>query len=205
MVEANASMAEEDQIYRPAKIVVIGDGGVGKTSLIKCYAEDSFPEDHVPTILDCYSAEVNIGANNDRTLALQIWDSAGQDDYQRLRPLGYANSDVFIICYAINDKVAFKSVISKWLFELRTNASSVPIVLVATKTDLRNPNDPNQVSSEEGKEVQVKHNFYSFVECSAKNLDNFQTPFKEAITAVLKHRQKMKEKVRVKKSRCSIL
>ena len=74
------------------------------------------------------------------------------------------------------------------MFELRTNASSVPIILVATKLDLRDTSDNQQVTSEEGKECYKKQNFYSFVECSAKNLDNFQTPFKEAITAVLKHR-----------------
>ena len=100
MVDTKASIAETDQIYRPIKIVVIGDGGVGKTSLIKwyflsqisdqskiyllitlmlrfnlcySYAHDKFPEDHVPTILDCYSAEVNVGPNGDRNVALQIW------------------------------------------------------------------------------------------------------------------------------------
>ena len=105
-----SSEGASDQLYRPIKMVVIGDGGVGKTSLIKCYAHDQFPEEHVPTILDCYSAEVNI---NNRPLSLQIWDSAGQDDYIRLRPLGYANADVFLICYAVSDRDSFVNVTKK--------------------------------------------------------------------------------------------
>ena len=93
--------------FKPIKMVVIGDGGVGKTSLIKCYIHDSFPEEHVPTVLDCYRTEVQI---DQRPLTLQIWDSAGQDDYSRLRPLGYADADVFLLCYSVADRDSYKNV-----------------------------------------------------------------------------------------------
>ena len=65
--------------FKPIKIVVIGDGGVGKTSLIKwyiflyllfSYIHDQFPEEHVPTVLDCYRTEVHL---DNRPLTLQIW------------------------------------------------------------------------------------------------------------------------------------
>ena len=93
--------------FKPIKMVVIGDGGVGKTSLIKCYINDQFPEEHVPTVLDCYRTEVQI---DNKALTLQIWDSAGQDDYSRLRPLGYADADVFLLCYAVSDRDSFKNI-----------------------------------------------------------------------------------------------
>ena len=93
--------------FKPIKMVVIGDGGVGNTSLIKCYINDQFPEEHVPTVLDCYRTEVQI---DNKALTLQIWDSAGQDDYSRLRPLGYADADVFLLCYAFSDRDSFKNI-----------------------------------------------------------------------------------------------
>jgi GTPase SAR1 family protein len=69
--------------------------------------------------------------------------------------LGYANADVFLICFSIGDKESFKSVVGKWLYELRTNAPSVPIILVATKIDLRNDIPlEKSVTSEEGAECQ---------------------------------------------------
>ena len=93
--------------FKPIKMVVIGDGGVGKTSLIKCYINDTFPEEHVPTVLDCYRTEVSI---DNKALTIHIWDSAGQDDYSRLRPLGYADADVFLLCYAVSDRDSFKNI-----------------------------------------------------------------------------------------------
>ena len=71
------------------------------------YIHDSFPEEHVPTVLDCYRTEVQIDG---RPLTLQIWDSAGQDDYSRLRPLGYADADVFLLCYSVADRDSYKNV-----------------------------------------------------------------------------------------------
>lgn len=55
-------------------MVVIGDGAVGKTSLIKCYIHETFPEEHTPTVLDCYKTDLEI---NGQKLTVQIWDSAG--------------------------------------------------------------------------------------------------------------------------------
>ena len=88
----------------------------------------------MPTVLDCYRTEVQIDKS---PITLQIWDSAGQDDYSRLRPLGYADADVFLLCYSVSDKDSYKNVDLKWLPELRTSAPSVPIILVGTKLDRR--------------------------------------------------------------------
>jgi GTPase SAR1 family protein len=101
--------------FKPIKMVVIGDGGVGKSSLINCYINDQFPEVHVPKVLDCYRTEVQI---DNKALTLHIWDSlhirdsAGQDDYycSRLRRLGYADADVFLLCYAVSDRDSFKNI-----------------------------------------------------------------------------------------------
>ena len=123
------------------------------SSLSVSYINDQFPEEHVPTVLDCYRTEVNI---DNRALTLQIWDSAGQDDYSRLRPLGYADADVFLLCYSINDRDSFKNIEQKWMAELRTSAPAVPIILVGTKCDYRKGggDESNLVSTSEGNAMQ---------------------------------------------------
>ena len=166
------------------------------------YIHDQFPEEHVPTVLDCYRTEVQI---DNRPLTLQIWDSAGQDDYSRLRPLGYADADVFLLCYSVADRDSYKNVDLKWLPELRTSAPSVPIILVGTKMDKRGDGaSATSVSFSEGTTLQQKHSFFAFIECSAKMLTNYKNSFDKAILAVLKHREKSGQKIKKKKKGCEI-
>ncbi|KAH0923208.1 hypothetical protein HID58_023226 [Brassica napus] len=96
------------------KCVTVGDGAVGKTCLLISYTSNTFPTDYVPTVFDNFSANVVV---NGATVNLGLWDTAGQEDYNRLRPLSYRGAD--------------------WIPELTHYAPGVPIVLVGTKLDLR--------------------------------------------------------------------
>jgi len=78
------------------KLVVVGDGAVGKTCLLISYANGKFPEDYVPTVFDNYVVTLHI---NEDPVELGLWDTAGQEEYDRLRPLSYANTDVFLMCF----------------------------------------------------------------------------------------------------------
>eukprot|EP00948_MAST-09A_sp_MAST-9A-sp1_P000740 g740.t1 len=138
---------------------------------------------------------------------LGLWDTAGQEDYDRLRPLSYPGTDVFLICYAVDNRASFKNAQTKWAEELRHHAEDVPKILVATKVDLRNKAEKDKlaidtVSTEEGMRAAREMGAAKFVECSALTQERLKEVFDEAIRCV--KRNQALESAR-KKRKCMIL
>lgn len=149
---------------RNFKIVVVGDGGVGKTCLLIAYTTGAFPGEYIPTVFDTYNA--NIDADG-RPLNVGLWDTAGQDDYDRLRPLSYPGTDLFLVCYDVANRSSFQNVESKWVAELRRFDRRVPFHVVGCKLDLRDEGAAT-VRTGEAIELAEKIGAAGCHECSAK-------------------------------------
>lgn len=116
------------------KVVIVGDGESGKTCLLRVFFEDIFPEVYVPTVFDYYTTVIEVDG---KKVELDLWDTAGQEDYDRLRPLSYGGTDVVIICYSIDTPKSLINVIDKWVPEVRYFCKEVPVILVGNKKDTR--------------------------------------------------------------------
>ena len=132
------------------KLVIVGDGTCGKTCLLIVFSKDEFPEVYVPTVFENYVADIEVDNRqvsfymkvkrekiNGNKVELALWDTAGQEDYDRLRPLSYPDTDVILMCFSIDSPDSLQNIPEKWVPEVKHFCPNVPIVLVGNKKDLR--------------------------------------------------------------------
>ncbi|OXB53346.1 UNVERIFIED_CONTAM: hypothetical protein H355_006544 [Colinus virginianus] len=173
------------------KCVVVGDGAVGKTCLLICYTTNAFPKEYIPTVFDNYSAQNTVDG---RTINLNLWDTAGQEEYDRLRTLSYPQTNVFIICFSIASPPSYENVKHKWYPEVCHHCPSVPVLLVGTKKDLRTHPDTTRrlkeqnqapISTQQGLSLCRQIRAVKYLECSALQQEGIKEVFTEAVRAVL--------------------
>lgn len=177
---------------RSIKAVVVGDGGVGKTCLLISYTTNTFPNDYIPTVFDNYSASVMIDGE---PIKLGLWDTAGQAEYDRLRPLSYPQTEVFLCCFSVVSPDSFQNVKDKWIPEiLHHSPKGILIILVGTKDDLRDDphvlddlHERNQkpISLGQGQKLAKDVGAIRYIECSAATQSGIQDLFDYAIRSVL--------------------
>ena len=188
------------------KCVVVGDGAVGKSSLLICFTTNAFPGEYTPTVFDNYSVAVKLDGI---PATLGLWDTAGQEEYNRLRPLSYAMTDVFIVCFSVVNPISFDNVFTRWYPEIRHYSPHRPIVLVGLKVDLRKDPDvieklrrQNQepISYKDGLDMAKRIGAVQYFECSSLTRTGMNDIFDGAIRVVL-----YPPPLKKKKRRCSVM
>ncbi|XP_037367126.1 rho-related GTP-binding protein RhoF [Talpa occidentalis] len=190
------------------KIVIVGDGGCGKTSLLMVYSQGSFPERYAPTVFEKFTAHVMVGS---KEVTLNLYDTAGQEDYDRLRPLSYQNTHLVIICYDVMNPTSYDNVLIKWFPEVTHFCRGTPMVLIGCKTDLRKDKEQlrklraaklEPISSIQGQSTCEQIRAACYLECSAKFRENVEDVFQKAAKVAL---TALKKAQRHKQRQCLLL
>eukprot|EP01126_Amoeba_proteus_P058299 TRINITY_DN7508_c0_g1_i8.p1 TRINITY_DN7508_c0_g1~~TRINITY_DN7508_c0_g1_i8.p1 ORF type:complete len:205 (-),score=40.27 TRINITY_DN7508_c0_g1_i8:376-990(-) len=177
------------------KCIAVGDGSIGKTSLLMTYTTGTFPTAYVPTVVDNYSKKLDIDGV---TANLTLWDTAGQEDYDKLRPLSYPGAHVFLLTYSVVSPTSFENIKIKWFPEVAHYCPHVPFLLVGTKTDLKEDfSTLTQLKSKNLEPVNLQDAIYfskeigayATLECSAVTKEGVMKVFEEAVRAVRKQKR----------------
>ncbi|XP_050432842.1 ras-like GTP-binding protein RhoL [Adelges cooleyi] len=172
----------------PLKITAVGDGMVGKTCMLITYTTQEFPAEYVPTVFDNYAANIEVEG---QIYNMCLWDTAGQEDYERLRPLSYPKTNCFLLCYSVGSRSSFENIASKWYPEIQHHCPKVPVILIGTKTDLRQ-SQVDCVSVDEAKKMKRRIGAVKYLECSALSNEGLENIFLAAIRAAIKIQKKKK-------------
>jgi small GTP-binding protein len=159
------------------KICLIGDSGVGKSCLLWTYANNTFPEENINTVMDGFSCSVT---KDEEVLEIDFWDTSGREEFDKIRPKSYKGTHIFLTCFSIDNKNTLDNISEKWLTEIKENETMNNIkVLVGLKKDLRD--GKKSISEEEGVVLKQNSKFEEYFECSAKTNENVKKVFDGAI------------------------
>jgi len=188
------------------KCVVIGSPQVGKTCLLISYTTNAFPGEYVPRVFDNYSANVMVDG---KPINLGLWDTAGAEDYDALRPLCFPQTDVFLVCFSVVSPASFEAVRSTWCGppltlrrgyrppgwqSIKNFCPGTPFILVGTKIDVReDPETINRLSIkklspitfEMGNALAMEIGAVKYMEVSALTQSGLKSVFDEVIRCVL--------------------
>ncbi|RAR10866.1 GTP binding protein [Stemphylium lycopersici] len=151
------------------KLVLLGDGACGKTSLLNVFTRGYFP-------------------------TVYLWDTAGQEEFDRLRSLSYDDTHAIMLCFSVDSPDSLENVETKWVGEIAENCPGVKLVLVALKCDLRKKEDDDAddqqpekpcIDYNEGLRVAEKIKALRYLECSAMKNRGVNEAFTEAARVAL--------------------
>lgn len=163
------------------KVVILGDGGVGKSCLMNRFVSNQFDEHSFHTIgVEFLNKDIDI---DNETYTLQIWDTAGQERFRTLRTPFYRGSDICMLTYAIDDKHSFRN-LNMWKNEFLHYAdikepSQFPFIVIGNKSDIST--SEREVTTMEMETWCSENGIISCIETSAKEATNVQEAFKIAV------------------------
>ncbi|KAJ5220059.1 hypothetical protein N7468_009263 [Penicillium chermesinum] len=162
------------------KMVLLGDGACGKTSALNVFTRGE------PTVFENYVHDIFV---DNVHMELSLWDTAGQEEFDRLRALSYEDTHVLMLCFSVDSRDSFENVGSKWIAEINENCPGVRVVLTALKCDLRKDDEmndrPDCVSFDEGLAKAEEIGAVKYLECSAVQNRGIRESFYEAAKVAL--------------------
>ncbi|RCK55364.1 GTP-binding protein RHO3 [Candida viswanathii] len=197
------------------KIVILGDGACGKTSLLNVFTRGYFPQVYEPTVFENYVHDIFIDG---QSVQLSLWDTAGQEEFDRLRSLSYSDTHCIMLCFSVDSPDSLENVQSKWVGEIADHCEGVKLVLVALKCDLRSNEDAEDqqqsnpyssqkrlITYDEGLAVAKKVGALRYLECSAKKNKGVNEAFSEAARCALNAKPKGANDNEPEKKGCVIM
>ena len=164
------------------KVIIVGAGKVGKTSLTIRFAEDRFRESYLPTLgVDFLTKNLTV---NKKNIKLQLWDTGGQEFVMSLLPFYFSGAAGGVLVYDITNRNSFNS-LDYWLKQIRQNAGDIPVTLAGNKIDIA---DQRKVSTEEA-QVYAKEKKLFYLETSAKTGVSVPDIFDNLIKVIMNREQ----------------
>jgi len=186
------------------KIVLVGEGAVGKTCFIVTLTHNEFPFDYIPNGLEPCQVKVTVDG---KYCGVSLWDTAGQEDYDRIRPLSYPDTDMFLILLPIvhcGEYHTLERIKTKWIPEITHHCPNVPYLIIGTKSDLKD--DEEYITKSKEKKLfeildfektskwALDNGAMKYLECSSMKLQGLQEIFHEIVHSYEKyHKQHKKE------------
>ena len=173
------------------KVNIVGDGAVGKTCSLISNTCNAFPGEYVPTVYDNYGAKVMVDG---RPVKLDLFDTAGHDDYGKIRTLFYPQTDTFLVVFSLVNPTSFENVKTKWWPEVWHHCGNVPMILVGLKLDLREVKETiaklkeknlKPITYSQGLSMAKDIGAIKYLECSALTTKGLKSVFDEVIRVVL--------------------
>ncbi|NXV96356.1 RHOA protein, partial [Calonectris borealis] len=191
------------------KVTVVGDDRCGKTCLLFALRHEQLPKSYEPTLFDVYTIDTKVDGKEMKRI---LFDVAGKNEfsYQNLRSVFYKDTDVILMCFSVDRPDSQQNILDFWVPEIKLFCPTVPIILVATKTELRSDegikkklttpgNEP--INTTEGKALAASMGAYAYLECSAKTKGGVDTALEIISQCALNEKRRRKRHYR----RCRIL
>lgn len=166
------------------KLCIVGDGGVGKTSMVLRFTDNKFRENYLMTIGSNFAVKsVDLPEYPEYSITFQIWDLAGQPRFDVVRPLFYRGAKAIIYVFDLTRKDSLENLMN-WKKEIEQNLDLKPCILVGNKLDLAKK-VKIKVLTEEVEKIKLKIQANSYFETSAKEGVNINEVFKECAIMIL--------------------
>lgn len=132
--------------FQNIRITAVGDNVHGKACLLYVLKGDPYPEDYEPDIFENFH---EMRTYQGKQYNIHLWDTAGQDEYDRLRPMTYAKTEVILMCFALDSPESFKNITSKYIVEVKEYCPKAPIILIGYKSELWKPEEEGAIAQSE--------------------------------------------------------